>query len=95
MLDRFFHWWAKSTTGAVAFQVCHTTIAYSFVLTCGRQWRYEATAAVLLFSAWKEFWFDIHYETPELSGEWLGGIVDFSTYQLGMILALARFTLLP
>lgn len=44
-------------------------------------------SAGILFSAVKEFWFDIHYETPETSGGLKGGIKDFSFYLAGMAAA--------
>ena len=43
----------------------------------------ETLVGWIIFAAWKEFWFDIHYETPELSGMWKGGLLDFSTLVLG------------
>ena len=47
-----------------------------------------ALILVVLLAAWKEFWWDIRYEPPQLSGGYLGGLRDFSGYLGGAAFAL-------
>ncbi len=76
-------------------QGLHVALGALFVLLpaslCDRQLRvglYGALAAIV-FVAVKEFWFDLHYETPATSGGLDGGIRDAACYGVGTASALA------
>jgi hypothetical protein len=53
-----------------------------------------AALGTFLFGCWKEFWWDIHYETPALSGGYLGGLRDLAGYVVGSALSLAALRIL-
>jgi hypothetical protein len=38
---------------------------------------------LLVWSIAKEFWYDIKYEAPDISGGWVGSLEDFGFYNLG------------
>ncbi len=42
-------------------------------------------AAYVIYTAWKEFYYDQRYETPEVRGS---NLKDFTFYQVGVMLAL-------
>jgi len=63
------------------------------MLTAGAQHKWTVAGAVMLFALWKEFWFDLRYETPETSGGIKGGLIDFSGYVAGIGLALISFSI--
>ena len=92
-LDNFFRWWGRTTTRKVAYTLCHVLISYSVMLTAGALHKWTVAGVVALFAIWKEFWFDLRYETPETSGGIKGGIKDFSGYVAGVGLALIRFSI--
>ena len=45
------------------------------------------TVGLLCYAAVKEFWYDLRYERPEVSGGVKGGIVDLTFYALGLLVA--------
>jgi hypothetical protein len=47
----------------------------------------------VLLSAAKEFFYDMHYESPGVSGELPGGFMDFSFYMLGLFVAIVILAL--
>jgi len=71
-------------------QAAHFFGAAFVVLASGRfgphlHWYFSA--ALIIYALLKEFWYDLHYERPEVSGGIKGGIVDFSFYALGVLVA--------
>ena len=63
------------------------------VLFGGQHAQWYAVAGVLVFAAVKEFWWDIHYETPVTSGGYKGGFTDFMGYVTGLAVALGLVAL--
>lgn len=41
----------------------------------------------VFFALVKEFWFDVHYEDPQTSGGYIGGLKDFVYYCVGIATA--------
>ena len=78
--------------------VGHFLAAYSVLITVGlflfafhRPWSYllAVAGAETGYGIWKEFWFDLKYESPDVSGGIRGGIRDLAGYCLGAATALA------
>jgi len=93
LLSRIIGKLGAITTPSAAYQMCHVLLAYSMIVTMGPPHKWWLVSFISLLSAVKEFWYDMHYETPEVSGGWKGGLLDFSFYQVGIILSLIRFLL--
>ncbi len=72
-------------------QGLHAALGALFVMVpVAMAWHHPkaiGTGVGIIFAAIKEFWFDIHFETPETSGGWSGGVRDFSFYIIGIIAA--------
>lgn len=48
----------------------------------------EVTAAIgAIAAAVKEFWYDLHFESPETSGGFYGSNRDFAFYLLGLLVS--------
>jgi hypothetical protein len=72
-------------------QTAHALAGYGIALTAARFGTVPLLVVAGLFIAYaaiKEFWFDMHYETPEVSGGWSGGVKDFSFYMVGLVAGL-------
>jgi hypothetical protein len=72
-------------------QAAHAFAGYAVVLTAARLGRAPLIVVAPLFvvyAALKEFWFDIRYEKPEVSGGFPGGVRDFSFYMVGLVAGL-------
>jgi len=54
------------------------------------RWAFIVAGLMVLFAAVKEFYWDVHYETPEVAGS---GLRDFLGYVLGAGTALALWGL--
>lgn len=68
-------------------QTAHALAGYAIVLTAsqfGGKPPIVVGGLFVVYAAVKEFWFDIHYETPEVSGGWSGGVKDFAFYMVGL-----------
>jgi len=78
-------------------QAAHAFAAYSIVLTAAYKFGYRVMIVIALllvaFAIVKEFWFDLKYERPEVSGGWSGGVEDFSFYVIGVCVALLMVSL--
>lgn len=68
----------------------HAGAGASVVLVAGH-FGYPLLAAgmVALYGVVKEFWYDLKYERPEVSGGVRGGFTDIAGYLTGVILAIA------
>ena len=53
----------------------------------GQHLHWYLSAAVVFYALLKEFWYDLRYERPEVSGGVKGGIVDLLFYVLGVLVA--------
>lgn len=72
-------------------QTAHALAGYAVVLTAsqfGTKPLIVVAGLFVVYAAVKEFWFDIHYEKPEVSGGWTGGVKDFAFYMVGLIAGL-------
>ena len=74
-------------------QIAHT-LAGAIVLLLlyvkwGRKGALWGVGIDVVWAATKEFWIDIVYESPELSGMWIGGVKDAAYYLLGTLIAWA------
>jgi hypothetical protein len=58
------------------------------VVLLGGWWRFPGAAAIVLFAAGKEFWYDARYETAEVRGS---DLEDFSFYIAGALISLALY----
>jgi len=58
-------------------QYCHFFAAFSIEATAAH-FGYPISGAVLssAYILIKEFWYDLKYERPEVSGGWTGGLLD-------------------
>lgn len=71
-------------------QTAHFFGAGFVVLAAGRfgpHLHWYLTGLLMLYAGVKEFWYDLRYETPEVSGGVKGGVVDLSFYALGVLVA--------
>jgi hypothetical protein len=72
-------------------QAAHLCAAGFLMLAAVHLWGPAAELPMLYggiaLAALKEFWCDLHFETPEISGGIKGGVIDFSFYVLGLLLA--------
>lgn len=57
-------------------QVAHFAASYGIAMTFPEH-RAALALGITVYAAFKEFFFDIEYERPEVSGGWSGGAVDF------------------
>ena len=53
----------------------------------GQHLHWYLSAALVFYALLKEFWYDLRYERPEVSGGVKGGIVDLLFYVLGVLVA--------
>ena len=68
------------------FAMC---VMLTVVLLFGAGYEYDTLIIGTLLAALKEFVWDILLESPEVSGRWTGGWVDFSFYALGLLAGVA------
>lgn len=71
-------------------QIAHVAAFYGIALTLmifHPTWRWEVQGIGIAYGLLKEFWFDLRYETTEISGEFVGGLTDFSFLMIGLGLA--------
>lgn len=72
-------------------QAAHALAGYGIALTAARFGTQPLVVVSILFvvyAAAKEFWFDVKYERPEVSGGLLGGVKDFAFYIAGLVAGL-------
>jgi hypothetical protein len=72
-------------------QAAHALAGYGIVLTAARYGYIPlvvVSVLLIIYAAVKEFWFDLAYERPDVSGGLLGGWKDFSFYMVGLIAGL-------
>lgn len=72
-------------------QIGHTLAGFSAVTYASRFGTTPmrvVSALVMGVAAIKEFWFDMKYETAEVSGGLDGGLEDFGFYSLGVLLGI-------
>ena len=62
-------------------QYAHFFSAFSAALLFG----WYAIGVVVIYAVIKEFWFDLKYETPEVSGGFSGGMMDATFLILGAV----------
>lgn len=69
-------------------QAAHAGVAATLVLSAGLfGYQYWVTALIFGYGLVKEFWFDLDYERPEVSGGFVGGLIDFTFYCVGLAFA--------
>jgi hypothetical protein len=81
----------KNPTFNELAQAAHALAGYGLILTAARIGHVAIIVVCLLlvvYAAIKEFWFDMRYERPEVSGGFKGGVEDFSFYMIGMVVGL-------
>jgi hypothetical protein len=64
--------------------------ALGVLLPAAKGWshpQFYGSAAVIVYAAVKEFWWDLRYEDEETSGGWWGGVQDFAGYLAGLWVA--------
>jgi hypothetical protein len=66
-------------------QIAHFAVMYGIAMTFPAH-PYWLAAGIVGYAAWKEFYFDIRYELPAVSGGIRGGIVDFCFLSAGGLL---------
>lgn len=72
-------------------QAAHALAGYGIALTAARFGTQPLVVVSILFVAYaavKEFWFDLKYERPDVSGGLLGGVKDFAFYMAGLVAGL-------
>jgi hypothetical protein len=57
-------------------------------LLFGESFALWAVPVIVIAAAIKEFWYDMHHESPSVSGGVEGGVQDFLFYTLGLGIAL-------
>lgn len=74
----------------VLAQIGHVLGGYGIVLTAaflgGRVYAVSFAAALMVYAAVKEFWYDARFELPKQT--WQDNVLDFSMYGVGTILGL-------
>ena len=75
------------------FLTATTVVSWGYILGKGHGSAW-ASAGVLVFALAKEFYWDLRYETPVLSGGYLGGLRDFAGYLVGVASSLSLLKLL-
>ena len=68
--------------------IAHAAVFYSLLMTVYFFWGHHAAAVAtvdaVVYGLAKEFWFDLKYEKPEVSGGLKGGALDLLTYLIGI-----------
>lgn len=57
-------------------QIAHFAVCYGIVRTFPGDKLWIAVG-IVAYAFVKEFWFDIKFEKPKVSGGWPGGLIDF------------------
>jgi hypothetical protein len=47
-------------------------------------WLWYIIPAYIILTAWKEFWYDVHYEIPEIRGSGLRDFIHYQSWVVGL-----------